>query len=806
MLIETFALLGSEDTQGGLTFVTSSQYALLKELLERIWEAVEQLHDSSLLFYKGGRRGIPVVLQRMCFTEDALIFRLLGSLLKRLDDIYAGRYDMGISILSVSQGNRAICLFTGAETTLLNCEAYHVVSLPAIKSLIGYAHHTYSAEATNSTIIIRLIVVLPTAAIRIYLVEPPGQFESAHYFDSIAALSELGDLGTDSRQVDEAITHWCNMQDYFAQIVTSTIPTFCYIENALSQGMKVDTSTVEDLDPEVQLLTESNCDDGTIVQLSWVSGVQHRPVKFPQHTPRLHSPKAILQANVWRQIGGKLPDEALLDLHLYNAYVELDLDIGSKCVSRSESPVHLPLCQASSADADISSAPPVALHVLKSLHSPGQSNNNDQLSLSAILEPNNACTPSATSLSGLSGVLCESSTSHLSQGNSARVCPGGNLSSEYIEATRSFIIAGEELKKIRQETEHLSERLFMIGRSNMQQKLAIISNAVSFWEQFLSFTSPMNTTGRGLCDPAGLSCTFYNRPKSNETVTHAVHKKLRDFTGLPCRARSVLCRRVEETNEELSDLLPPVVMPFIQAIKHELDIYQQLIRVYHAFDKRNCSELLYNDVDPKHPDRIVVRFLTEEIESHKRHSALAVKKISSLSSILPFDKTSETPSSNDKKSPLITCEHSSMVTSAIEIQPALAELRDYVSTSMKKVFRNAECVQKSFMSQTEVKVCLYTNRKIKHALDQLKKDFESGYSRTQSAKTPKRSSSSSRSPLESTWRIHSSIKAALTKLIDRLADVDALTPDITSIAASLATCKDASAALKQSIRRLMTRS
>lgn len=47
MLIETFALLGSEDTQGGLTFVTSSQYALLKELLERIWEAVEQLHDSS---------------------------------------------------------------------------------------------------------------------------------------------------------------------------------------------------------------------------------------------------------------------------------------------------------------------------------------------------------------------------------------------------------------------------------------------------------------------------------------------------------------------------------------------------------------------------------------------------------------------------------------------------------------------------------------------------------------------------------------------------------------------------------------
>ncbi|EFO62013.1 Hypothetical protein GLP15_4103 [Giardia lamblia P15] len=805
MLVETFALLGSEDIQSGLTFVTTSQYALLKELLERIWEAVEQLHDSSLLFYKGGSRSIPVVLQRMCFTEDALIFRLFGSLLKRLDDIYAGRYDMGISILSVHQGNRAICLFTGAETTLLDCETYRVVSLPAIKSLIGYAHHTYSAEATNSTIIIRLVVVLPTAAIRIYLVEPPGQFESAHYFDSITALSELGDLGADSHQVDEAITQWYNAQDYFTQIVASTIPTFCYLETTLSQGMQASASTTEDLDPEVQLLTESNCEDGTVMQLSWISGIQHRPVKFPRNTPRLHSPKTILQANVWRQIGGKLPDEALLDLQLYNAYVELDLDIGSKCVSRSESPVHLPPYQTFTAETDVSSAPPVALHVLKSLHSSGKSNGNDQLSLSAILEPNTVCTPSATSLSGLSGALCESSTSQLSRGNSDRVCLESNLSSEYIEATRSFIVAGEELKKIRQETEHLNERLFTIERSNMQQKVAIISNAISFWEQFLSFTLSINIIGQALNEPAGLSCPSHNRPRSNEAVTHAMHKKLHDSTSLPRRARSVLCRGVEGAKEEFTDLLPPIVTPFIQAIKHELDICQQLIRVYHALDKRVCSELLYNDVDLQHPDKIVARFLTEEIESHKKRSALAVKKISSISSVLPFDKTSETLSLNNTQSPLITCEHPLTFTSATEIQAALAELRDYVSTSMKRVFCNAECVQKSFVSQTEVKVCLHTNRKIKHALDQLKKHFEGGHSRTQNTGTPRGSSSSFRSPLESSWRIHLSIKAALTKLIDKLADVDALTPDIASIAASLTACKSASAALKQSIRRLMTK-
>ncbi|KWX12951.1 hypothetical protein QR46_3057 [Giardia duodenalis assemblage B] len=797
MLVETFALLGSKGAHSGLTLSTASQYTLLKELLERIWEAVEHLHDSSLLFYKGGYRGTPIILQRMRFTEDALIFRLLGSLLKRLDDIYTGRYNMGISILAVHQGNRATCLFTGVETNVIDCAAYRVVSLPTIKSLIGYAHHIYSAEAFNSAIIIRLSVVLPAKTVYVYLVEPPGQFESSHYFDSVAALSELSASDLDSR--DEATVQWCSTQDYFTQIIVSTIPTFCYIEGVLTQDTELNSSTAEDLDPEVQLLIESNCEDGTIAQLSWISGIQHQPIILPRSVVELHSPKTILQANIWRQIGGKLPDEALLDLQLYNAYIELDLDIGSKCASRSESPVHLPPCQDSSTEADASPSLPVAIHVLKSLHSSEHSGKDDQLSISAILEPVSICTPSATSMSG---ALCDSSNSHLSRESLDRGRSESNLSSAYIEATRNFIVTGEELKKVRRETEHLAERLFTMERSNTQQKLAIVSNAVSFWEQFLSCTSTMSLTKTDSEDFANISYGSSGRSKSNGTVVRPVHSKPYDYNSLSFRAKSATCRGPEEAKEELTDLLPPNHHPLIQAIKHELEIYQQLIKVYHAMDKKASSNLLYNSVDLDCPDKIVARFLIEETERHKKYSSQAAKRISSISHILSSYKKSE-PSSFDESEVLSSNQDSSLQQlSLTELQAALKELRSYISISMKKVFRDAECVRKSFLLQNEVKVCLYANRKIKYTLDQLKKHFENDYSRTQSARTSRRSSSPS--PLESNWRIHASIKAPLNKLMDKIVDVDALTPDITMIASSLATCKTALSTLKGSVEQLMT--
>lgn len=808
MLVETFAFLNSKDTPGGLTFSTTSQYALLKELLERVWEAIEQLHDSSFFFYKGGHQGVPVVLQRMCFTEDALIFRFLGSLLKRLDDVYTGRYDAGISVLSVNQGNCATCLFTGDETSILNCATYHVASLPTIKSLIGYAHHVYSAEAFNSTIIIRLTVILPTRTNYIYLVEPPGHFESTHYFDSVAALSDLGVSNFNSdvnwQPKNKEIIRWCNMQDYFTQIVATTIPTFCYIDCTLNKETDPNGSIVDGLDPEVQLLTESNCEDGTITQLSWISGIHHRPINIPRTKFSMHSPKTILQTNIWRQIDGKLPNEALLDLHLYNAYIELDLDIGSKCASRSESPVHISHCQDSSRDADASPTLPVAIHVLRSLQVPEQSNKNDQLSVSAILEHNDASTPSATLLSGPLG---DSSNSCLSRRNSDRLRPESNLSSEYLETTRNFIVTGEELKKMRQETKYLAERLVTMERSNTQQKLALVSNAVSFWEQFLSLTSIISATKGSSEDSRDVSYTLHGRSRSNETVTHSMHRRLCDSSRSSHRAKSVICRGEEEAKDSLTDSLPPAIFPLIQAIKHELDIYQQLVKVYHALNKRICSDVLYNKIDLDCPDKIVARFLTEETERHKRHSTLAAKKISSII---------EAPSSGRKlealfpkdMTPPSACDNSPQPTSFTEIQSALAELRNYVSTSMKKVFRDAECVQKSFLLQNEVKVCLYANKKIKCALDQLRKHFENGHSnpRTQSARASRRSSSSFPSHPEFNWRIHASIRTPLAKLMDTLTDVDALTLDITSIASSLSACKKATAALKESVQRLTTNS
>lgn len=805
MLVETFALLDSKDVQDGLTFSTTSQYALLKELLERVWEAIEQLHDSSLFFYKGAQQGVPVVLQRMCFTEDAMIFRFLGSLLKRLDDLYTGRYDTGISILSVNQGNCATCLFTGDKTTMHDCVSYHVTSLPTIKSLIEYAHHVYSAEAFNSTIIIRLTIVLPTRTIYIYLIEPPGQFESTHYFDSVAALSSLGISNSELQLEDDTILSWYNIQDYFTQLVASTLPTFCYIDCALSKSSESNSSVVEDLDPEVQLLNESNYEDRTITQLSWISGIHHQPINIPRINYGLRSPKTILRTNIWRQIGGKLPDEALLDLHLYNAYIELDTDIGSKCASRSESPVHLSHCQ--DCTTEINTAPnlPVAIHVLKSIHTPDQVRKDDKLSISALLEPTDMSTPSATLLSG---PLCDSSNSHLSKGSSDRLRSEKNLSSEYLETTRNFIVIGEELKKMKRETEYLTERLTTIERTNTQQKLAIASNAISFWEQFLSLTSTISTVKDFSKDSINLLYTSYNRSKSNEIVTYSMNKRARSFSSASTRSKSVICRGLEETKDSLMNCLPQTIMPLVQAIKHELDIYQQLIKVYHALTKRVCSDLLYDAIDLDHPYKIVTRFLTEEIERHKKHTILIGKKIASITEASSSGRKSELLFSRDIKTLTSVHEYSSQLASFTEVQDALAELRNYISSSMKKIFRNAECVQKSFMLQNEVKVCLYTNKKIKYALNQLIKHFQSDYtkSRTQSARTLRRSSSAFPSPPEFNWRIHSSIKTPLIKLIDELIDVDALTPDITSIASSLSACKKAIATLKESVQRLMTSS